>query len=125
LAVHGIVAPVSVIAVGAVVVRVPPQVLEELFATVSPAGSVSLKATPVKATVLAAGFVIVNCKLVVAFGTIVAGLNALAIDGGAITVSTAVLLVAPVPPSVEVIAPVVLLLLPALVPCHRHREGAG
>jgi len=39
----------------------------------------------------------------------------LAIDGGATTVSTAVLLVAPVPPSVDVTAPVVLLLLPAVV----------
>ena len=42
--------------------------------------------------------------------------NVLAIDGGATTVRIAVLLVAPVPPSVEVIAPVVLLLLPPVVP---------
>src|SRR5712691_3881786 len=37
-------------------------------------------------------------------------------NGGAITVSVAVLLVVPVPPSVELTAPVVLPLLPAVVP---------
>src|SRR6266567_8289587 len=46
----------------------------------------------------------------------VVGLNTFAMDGGASTANTAVLLVVPVPPSVEVTAPVVLLLLPALVP---------
>ena len=99
-----------------VVVRVPPQTAEDAVATVKPVGSVSLKATPVRDTVLAAGFVIVNCSEVVAFSEIVAGLKTLAMDGGATTVSTAVLLVAPVPPSVEDTAPVVLLLLPPVVP---------
>ncbi len=102
--------------VGAVVVKVPPQVLAELLATVSPVGNVSLKATPVKATVLAAGLVRVNCNEVVAFTAMAVGLNALAIEGGAIMVRIAVLLVAPVPPSVELTFPVVLLLLPAVVP---------
>src|SRR5258708_18534654 len=102
--------------VGAVVVSVPPQTVAEAFATVSPVGNVSVKATPVADGVFAAGLVIVNCRLVVAFKEIVEGLNNLAIDGGAVTVRIAVLLVAPVPPSVEVIAPVVLLLLPAVVP---------
>ena len=99
-----------------VVVRVPPQTAEDAVATVKPVGSVSLKATPVRDTVLAAGFVIVNCSDVVAFSEMVAGLKTLAMEGGATTVNTAVLLVVPVPPSVEDTAPVVLLLLPALVP---------
>src|SRR5258708_4449753 len=102
-----IVAPVSVIPVGFVVVSVPPQVLDELLATVSPVGSVSLNATPVSATVFAAGLVIVNCNELVALRAML---------GGATTVRVAVLLVVPVPPSVEVIAPVVLFSSPALVP---------
>jgi hypothetical protein len=58
----------------------------------------------------------VNCNEVVAFRLMVEGLKTLAIEGGATTVKTAVLLVVPVPPSVEVTGPVVLLLLPAIVP---------
>src|SRR5437899_9736137 len=102
--------------VAAVVVSVPPQTVDEALATVRPTGSVSENATPVSATVLAAGFVIVKVSDVVAFIAIVDGLKALTIDGGATTVNTAVLLTAPVPPSVEVIAPVVLLFVPAVVP---------
>ena len=49
-------------------------------------------------------------------GAIVVGLNDLVIAGGAITSSAAVLLVAPVPTSVEVIAFVVLSFVPAVVP---------
>ena len=48
------VAPVKAIPVGAVVVSVPPQTVAEAFATVKPVGSVSVKATPVRATVFAA-----------------------------------------------------------------------
>ena len=109
-------APDRAIPVGAVVVRVPPQTVADAFATVNPTGNVSLNATPVSATVLAAGLVMVNVSDVVALRAIVDGLKTLAIDGGATTVSIAVLLVVPVPPSVEVTAPVVLLLLPAVVP---------
>jgi len=94
---------------------VPPQTGFEAFATVSPAGKVSVKATPVSGSTLAAGLVIVNCKLVVAFKLMVEGLNNLAIDGGASTFTVAVLLVDPVPLSVEVIAPVVLFCVPAAV----------
>src|SRR5438105_6991051 len=110
------VAPVNEMPVGAVVVSVPPQTVAEALATVSPVGSVSVNATPVKATVLAAGLVMVKVSDVVAFSAMLEGLKALAIAGGAITVSTAVLLVAPVPPCVEVTAPVVLLFAPAVVP---------
>jgi hypothetical protein len=111
-----IVAPVKAIPVGAVVVSVPPQTVDVPFATVRPVGSVSVKATPVSGSTLAAGFVIVNVNEVVAFRAIVEGLNTLAMDGGASTCKTAVLLDAPVPPSVELTAPVVLLCAPAAMP---------
>jgi len=109
------VAPVSAMPVGAVVVSVPPQTVAEEFATVRPVGSVSVNATPVSATVLAAGLVIVNVSDVVAFSAIDVGLKTLAIDGGAITVMLAEA-VPPVPPSVEVTALVVLFCKPAAVP---------
>src|SRR5260221_2642661 len=111
-----IVAPDRAIPVGAVVVNVPADRVAEALATVSPVGSVSVKATPVKAAALAAGLVMVKVSEVVAFRAIVDGLKTLAIEGGASTVNIAVLLVAPVPPSVELTVPVVLLLLPAVVP---------
>src|SRR5437868_561389 len=69
-----IVAPVRLIPVGAVVVTVPPQMPAEAFATVNPVGSVSVKATPVRATALAPGLVIVNVNEVVAPSEIVFGL---------------------------------------------------
>src|SRR5438552_504775 len=111
-----IVAPVSAMPVGLVVVKVPPQTVADALATVRPVGSVSVNATPVNATVLADGLVMVKVSEVVAFSAIVFGLNTLAIEGGATTVNTAVLLTVPVPPSVELTALVVLLLLPAVVP---------
>src|SRR5438477_12343634 len=97
------VAPERAIPVGAVVVKVPPHTVADALATVNPVGSVSVNPTPVRAAVLAAGLVMVNVSEVVAFSEIVEGLNTFAIDGGATTVRVAVLLVAPVPPSVEVI----------------------
>jgi hypothetical protein len=109
------VAPVKAIPVGEVVVSVPPQTVADAFATVSPAGSVSVKATPVSATAFAAGFVIVNVSEVVAFKAMLLGLKALAIDGGATTLIEAEA-VPPVPPSVEVTALVVLFCVPAAIP---------
>jgi len=109
------VAPVSAIPVGAVVVSVPPQTVAEAFATVSPVGKVSVKATPVSEFAFAAGLVMVKVKEVVAFSAIVVGLNAFAIDGGASTLTLAEA-VPPVPPSVEVTFPVVLFFVPAVVP---------
>src|SRR6266700_2141129 len=102
----------------ATAVAVPPQVLVNPLgvATTRPAGSVSVKATPVSATVLAAGLVMVKVSEVVPFSGIVAAPNALAIEGGATTVRVAVLLVVPVPPSVEVIVLVVLSASPAAMP---------
>lgn len=97
-------------------VKVPPQTVLVPLATVRPVGKVSANATPDNATVFAAGLVIVNISDVVAFSEIADGLNALAIDGGATTARIAVLLAAPVPPSVDVTADVVLAKLPAAVP---------
>jgi hypothetical protein len=75
--------------------------------TCIPVGSGSLTATP-ESVVLLLGLVIVMVRVEVAFTPIVARLKALAIVGGARTVNEA-LAVRPVPPSVEVTAPVVLL----------------
>src|SRR5215472_9445084 len=110
-----IVAPVSEIPVGAVVVTVPPQTAAVALATVRPVGSVSVNATPVSGSTFAAGLVMMNVSEVVAFSAIVEGLNCLAIDGGA-TTSTLAVAVLPVPPSVDVTALVVLVCLPAAVP---------
>ena len=60
----------------------------------SPAGSVSVKFTPVKG-VLAFGFVMVKLSVVVPFKGMVAAPNDLPIDGGATTVRVAVLLLVP------------------------------
>jgi hypothetical protein len=79
------VAPVKAIPVGAVVVSVPPQTEDVPFATVRPVGRVSVKATPVSGSTLAAGLVIVKVSEVVAFNAIVEGLKTLAMDGGAST----------------------------------------
>lgn len=109
------VAPDKAIPVGAVVVSVPPQTVAEAFATVSPVGSVSVNATPVSATALAAGLVMVKVSEVVAFRAMPLGLKTLAIEGGATTLTEAEA-VPPVPPSVEVTFPVVLFCNPAAMP---------
>src|SRR5260221_480463 len=79
----------------ATAVAVPPQVLVSPLgvATTSPAGKVSVNATPASATVLAAGLVMVNVSEVVPFNGMAGAPKALAIEGGATTVRTAVLLV--------------------------------
>ena len=71
----------------AAAVMVPPQVLVSPFgvATTRPGGRVSVNATPVNATVFAAGFVIVKLRLVVPFTGIEAVPNALLMLGGATT----------------------------------------
>src|SRR5207248_11712388 len=80
-------------------------------ATTRPAGSVSVNATPVSAT--ESGLVMVKLRVVVPpTGTLAP--NRLAIVGGDTTVRTA-LAVLPVPPSFEVMGPVVLVLSPAVV----------
>jgi len=101
----------------ATAVAVPPQVLVRPFgvATTSPAGKVSVNATPFSATVLPAGLVMVKVRDVVPFSGIAAAPKALAIDGGATTLMLAEA-VPPVPPSVEVTLPVVLFCVPAAIP---------
>jgi hypothetical protein len=84
-------------------------------ATTIPAGKGSENATPVSATALAAGFVIVMVSEVVALRATAVGLNTFAIDGGATTLIEADA-VPPVPPSVEVTLPVVLFCVPAAAP---------
>jgi hypothetical protein len=81
--------------------------------TTSPAGSVSVNATLVTEDPL--GLVMVKLKLVVPFTAMVAAPNVFVIVGDASTVTLAEA-VLPVPPSVELIVPVVLLLTPAVVP---------
>src|SRR6185437_15154950 len=109
------VAPEREIPVGAVVVRVPPQTVAVALATVSPAGRVSVNATPVSGSTLAAGLVMVKVSEVVPLTLIDDGLKTLAIDGGASTLMLAEA-VPPVPPSFEVTLPVVLFCRPAAVP---------
>jgi len=85
---------------------VPLQLFVSPFgvATSTPAGSVSVNATPVNATPLF-GFWIVNVNVLVPFSGMVFGLNALAMLGGLATVRVAVA-AAPVPPFVELTGPV-------------------
>ena len=85
----------------------PPQTVALAFATVNPVGSVSVNATPVRATAFAAGFVMVNVSEVVPVGTIEFGVNTFAMDGGATTLILADA-VPPVPPFAEATFPVVL-----------------
>src|ERR1043165_6639170 len=85
-------------------------------ATCRPFVSVSENAIPFSAAVFAAGLVIVKVSVVVPFSGMVAAPNDLLMVGGATILSNAVLLVVPVPPSVDVTAPVVLLASPAVVP---------
>src|SRR5215471_409202 len=97
----------------------PLQPLDTPFgvATTKPLGRLSIKAIVVRAPGLPAGLVMVKVTVVVPFSGMLAAPNALAIVGGATTFKSAVLLVCPVPPSVEVIAPVVLFASPSTVPC--------
>ena len=110
--VHGVptatVAPDSAMVTGAVTVNVPPPHCElEALATVSPVGSVSEKPTPVKETGLPVGLVMVKVRLVVVFRAMLLAPNAFAIEGGASTLRLADA-VKPVPPLLELTAPVML-----------------
>ena len=100
----------------AVAVAVPPQVLLSAFGveTTNPDGSVSVNATPDSASVLADGLVSVNVSVLVPVTDTWVGLNAFEIDGGPTAVRVA-LAVLPVPPSVELTAPLVLFNDPAPV----------
>jgi hypothetical protein len=100
-------APLSeIVRVAATTVTVPPQAEKLPSATLSPVGRTSVKATPVRA-VDGLLFVIVNVRVDVPPTGIEAGLNDLVIEGGPATLMVAVA-VLPVPPSVDVTFPVVL-----------------
>ncbi len=90
----------------ATAVIVPPQLLLTfgVDATTSPAGRLSVNAT-VSATKF--GFDRLNVRDVVPFSRIVAAPNVFVMLGGEATINVAVLLVTPVPPLVELTAPVV------------------
>jgi hypothetical protein len=99
----------------AVMVPPPHEPVSPLgVATTSPAGNVSVNATPVSAAVLPAGLVMVKLKVVVAFRPICDAPNDLLIEGGSITAMLAEAL-APLPPSLEVTELVVLFCAPVAV----------
>jgi hypothetical protein len=89
--------------------NVPPQLpaTPRVLATLRPVGNPSVKAMPVSDVEL--GLVMLKAREVVPFKGMVNAPKALLMIGGASTVRMAVLLVRPVPPSVDVTAPVVLL----------------
>lgn len=91
----------------AAAVAVPPQVLLRfgVAATTSPAGRLSIKATPLAVELF--GLEMAKLKLVVPFTGMVAAPNDLVIERGLATLRFAEA-VLPVPPLVEVTAPVVL-----------------
>jgi hypothetical protein len=95
--------------------KVPPQLLlaPGVEATAKPEGSESVKPTP-RSWFAALGLVMVNVSVVVPPGEMFAAPKALLIDGGDRTVTVADA-VPPVPPSVEVTAPVVLFFTPGVV----------
>src|SRR5262249_50520517 len=101
-----------------VAVAVPPQVLFRfgVDATTSPAGRLSVNANPLSVALLFGLLMLIRSK-VLPFSGIFVGANVLVPLGGLTTVRLAVLLVAPVPPLVELTAPVVLgILAPDSVP---------
>ena len=95
----------------AVAVAVPPQPLLRLdgVATTKPEGRLSVNAIPLAELVF--GLLIVKVRLVVPFNGIVAAPNALVMDTGLATLRFAVA-VFPVPPLVELTAPVVFETVP-------------
>ena len=100
----------------AATVEPPPQVLVTpgVAATTRPPGNVSVKATPVSASVLAPGLARLKVNVLVTPSAIVVGPNTLVRVGGvaALRLADAVF---PVPPLVELTARVVLLKVPAIV----------
>jgi hypothetical protein len=103
----------------ATAVAAPPHVLIKPLgvATTIPEGKVSTIATPVSVTAFAAGFAIVRVNVEFVFNGISEGLKILVTEGGA-TATTTMLADAgpPESPSVEVMFPVVLFLVPTVVP---------
>src|SRR5258708_5099257 len=88
--------------------RVPvPQTVEPaLLGVVNPDGSVSMNATPFSETVFGDGSVIVIVSVVVPFNAMLVAPNIFPIEGGATTFTVAMLLPIPIPPSTELMGPV-------------------
>jgi len=108
-------APLSeIVRVAATTVTVPPQAPKEALATSSPAGSTSVKATPVR-VVEEFALVIVNVSEVLPFSGIFGAPKALLMLGGPTTVTLADA-VLPVPPLADVTLPVKLFFTPAVAP---------
>src|SRR5216684_7375709 len=101
----------------ATAVVVPPQVLVKPLgvATTSPAGRLSVNASPVSGMVLAGGLVMLKVRLADPFNGMLAAPKLLVIVGGVATAKLAVA-VLPVPPLVELTFPVVLVKFPEAVP---------
>jgi hypothetical protein len=100
----------------ATAVEVPPQVLVKAFgvAITSPAGRLSVNASPVSASAVF-GFVTLNVREVEPLSEMLAAPKAFVIVGGVATVRLAVA-VFPVPPFVEVTLPVVFVYCPEAAP---------
>ena len=91
----------------AVIVPLPQEpVTLGVAATTTPAGRLSVNATPLRALNVL-GFVMVKLNVLLLFNAMLMGLNDLVMVGGATTVTLADA-VLPVPPLVELTAPVVL-----------------
>lgn len=90
-------------------------VVDPAAPTCVPVGRPSLTPTPVRATVLAAGLVIVMVIVEFVLSATIVGAKALVIVGGISTAKVAVLDVVPVPPLVELTAPDVLEATPEVV----------
>ena len=88
----------------AVIVPLPQEPVTVVEANFTPPGKVSVKLTPLSDTLLF-GLVSVKLNVLLPFSGMVLGLNDLLMVGGLATVSVAVA-AAPLPPSVELIAPV-------------------
>src|SRR5581483_3724557 len=98
----------------AVIVPLPQLPVTVVDASFSPAGRLSVNATPLNALAVF-GFVTVKLSVVLLLSGMVFGLNDLLMVGGATTVTVAEA-VNPIPPSVDVTALVVLACDPAVMP---------
>src|SRR5437764_3302038 len=100
----------------AVIVPPPQLPLSPLCgATTRLAGKVSVKPIPVRAPGLAAGLLIVKARVEFVVGAMTLGVNDLVIEGGPNTSILAVAVV-PLPLSVALMTPVVLILCPGVTP---------
>jgi hypothetical protein len=104
----GRLAPERLIVFPPLVVSVPPlQTLVELSATLSPAGNVSVKPSPSRSLLFVSGLLSVKVSVDVPLAGMLAGLKAIEMVGAQPTVMLAVADPS-VPPSFELMAPVVL-----------------